>query len=283
MSRVVLVTDSTATLPDQQVNELGISVVPVLLVIGGRVLRDGEDISPSEVYCLLRDGAEIPTSTAPSVGDFLRTFVAAGKGASGVVSIHMPPSLSTTYNVALTASELQDAVSVRVVDSGTAAMGQGFAVLEAARAAAAGASLDSVVARAQAVDARVQVVFTLDTFKYLQRGGRIGGAAALLGTVLQIKPELHLAQGRVEVLARPRTKPRALRYILTRMADHVGEGNPHVAVFHADVPDEAEALRRTVAEQFECAELFVTEFTPVMGAHTGPGLIGLAYYTDPEP
>jgi DegV family protein with EDD domain len=277
---VAVVTDSTATVPPQLAERLGIHVVPVLLIFGSQSFRDGVDITPSEVYARLRAGDSIPTSAAPSVGDFVRTFAAAGQDAGGVLSIHMSPQLSATYNVALTATGLLDHVPVQVFNCNSAAMGQGFVVLEAARAAAAGASLDEVAQRAQEVAARVNLLFTLDTFKYLRRGGRIGGAAALAGTLLQIRPVLCIADGVVGEFARTRTKARALRVVLDHMAGEVAGRPLHAAVVHADVPDEAESLRQVVAASFECAELLVSEFTPVMGAHTGPGLLGIAYHAE---
>ena len=283
MAKVVIVTDSTATIPEDLAATLDIRVVPILLVFGSQSLRDGVDVTPSEVYRRLRAGSDIPTSAAPSVGDFLRIYAGAGQDASAIVSIHMPPSLSVTHSVAGTASRLVEGVPIRVLDSGSAAMGQGFVVIEAARAAAAGASLEEVVERAEEVAARVSILFTLDTYEYLHRGGRIGGAAALMGTLLQIKPVLHLPDGRIEVLARPRTKRRAIQRILKQIEEEAGDRPLHAAVFHADVPQEAEDLRNTVMQRFRCEELYVTEFTPVMGAHTGPGLVGVAFYADDEP
>ncbi len=280
MKRVAIVTDSTATVPQNLIEELNIGVVPVLLLYGSQSFRDGVDITPGEVYEQLRAGGRIPTSAAPSVGEFVRTFAQAAENASGILSIHMSPRLSATYNVARTASELVENVPIQVLNCNTAAMGQGFVVIEAARAASAGASLEEVWKRAEQVAAKMHLLFLVDTFKYLRRGGRIGGAAALAGTLLQIKPVLCLGDGIVNPLAKTRSKPRALRLILERM-DECANGRPlHAAIVHVAVPEEAHDLRETVADRFECAELYVTEFTPVMGAHTGPGLLGVAFYAE---
>lgn len=278
MSKVVVVTDSTATVPSDLVQALDIRIVPVLLVLDNQTFRDGVDIAPGEVYRWLRTSKQIPTSAAPSVGDFVRTFATAAQEASGIVSIHMSPDLSSTYNVALTASQLVEGTPIRVINCHTAAIGQGFTALEAARAAATGATLDEVVSRIEEVAAKVNLFLTLDTFEYLHRSGRIGGAAALMGTLLQIKPLLYLDDGRIGVMAKPRTKPKAIRLLVQRMAERVGDRPLHAAVFHADALSEAEDLRQLLADTFDCVELYVTEFTPVMGAHTGPGLIGVAFY-----
>ena len=278
MSRVVVVTDSTATVPSDLIQALDIRVVPVLLVLGNQTFRDGVDIMPGDVYRWLRSSKQIPTTAAPSVGDFVRVYAAAAQEASGIVSIHMSPDLSATYNVARMASQLVEGAPIRVINCHTAAMGQGFATLEAARAAATGATLDEVVRRVEAVAAKTNLFLTLDTFKYLHRGGRIGGAAALMGTVLQIKPLLYLDDGDVGVLAKPRTRPRALRLLVQQMAERVDGHRLHASVFHADALSEAKDLSQLLADKFDCVELYVTEFTPVMGAHTGPGLLGVAFY-----
>ncbi len=151
MRRVIVVTDSSATVPQDLVRELDIHVVPLLLAFEDQTFRDGVDVTPGEVYHWLRANKHVPTTSSPSVGDFLRVYAAAAQEASGIVSIHLSPQLSVTYNTAIAASQLVDDVPIRVVDCHTAAMGQGFVALEAARAAAAGADLDEVVAQATQV------------------------------------------------------------------------------------------------------------------------------------
>lgn len=280
MKKVAVVTDSSATVPKSLVQKLDIHIVPLLLTFDGQTFQDGVDITPSEVYRWQRANKHIPTTSSPSVGDFLRVYAAAGREAAGIVSIHLSPQLSATHNTALTASRLVDNVPIRVIDCHTAAMGQGFVVMEAAHAAAGGADLDAVVARAVKVGSKMNLLATLGTLEYLYRGGRIGGAATLVGTMLQIKPILYLADGHVDVFAKPRTKRKAIQCMLQRMAELADHRPLHVAILHADVPQEAEDLKQRLTEQFDCAELYVTEFTPVMGAHTGPGLLGVVFYVE---
>lgn len=280
MNKVVIVTDSSATVPTALVQELDIRVVPIVLTINGYSFRDGIDITAHAVYRWLRESKILPTTSAPSVGDFVRAFAAAAPHASGIVSIHLSPKLSATYNASMTASQLVDGVPIRVVDCHTAAMGQGFVVLEAARAAANGADLETVVARAKQVAAKINLLATIGSLEYLRRGGRIGGAATLLGTMLRIKPVLCLADGHVDVFARPRTKSKAIEAMLQQMAEQVSGHRLHAAVIHADVPKEAETLRQRIAQEFDCDELYVTELTPVMGAHTGPDVLGVVYYAE---
>ncbi|HQE92655.1 MAG TPA: DegV family protein [Anaerolineae bacterium] len=280
MEKVIVVTDSSATVPTALVKELDIRVVPILLHLDGRSYRDGIDLSPDEFYHLLRTGQYTPTTAAPSLGDFLRIYAAAAQESAGVVAIHLSSQLSVTYNLAVTASQLVDGTPIRVINSGTAAMAQGFVVLEAARAAAAGANLEEVVARAEEIAAKVHLYATLETLEYLQRGGRIGGAAAWAGGILQITPVLYVRHGHVEPLARPRTRPRAIQVMVDEMVRLVNDRPVHVAICQADAREEAEDLKQRVETLFNCTELYVTEFTPVMGAHTGPGLLGVAFYVD---
>ncbi|NIV38819.1 MAG: DegV family EDD domain-containing protein [Anaerolineae bacterium] len=280
MGRVLVVTDSSANVPAGLAQELGICVVPILLNLNGQTYRDGIDITPGEVYRLLRARKRLPTTAAPSAGDFLRVYAAAAQDVSGIVSIHLPTELSATFSVASTSRELVDGPPIRIVDSQSVAMGQGFVVLEAARAAAAGADLDAVVARAEQVGRKMHVYATLGTLEYLRRGGRIGGAAALAGTMLRIKPMVYVAGGTVNPFAKPRTMSRAVQLMLDEMARRAGDGALHAAVLHADAPDEAEELRQRVESAFDCVELHVTEFTPVMGVHAGPGVLGLAFFAE---
>lgn len=280
MKRVLIVTDSSATVPEKLAQELKIRVVPILLTMNGYTARDGVDLTHEEVYRMLRDVRHPPGTSSPSVGDFLETYVAAAQKASAIVSIHVSPKLSGTYSAAATASKLVDEVPIRVVDSHSAAIAQGFVVLAAARAAAAGADLEEVVARAEDVAARVNLLAILGTLEYLHRGGRIGGAAALLGSVLQIKPVLSVVDGEVTVCARPRTQSKAVRTMLQRMASQVDGHKIHAAVLHASMPEDAEELRQTLDERFDCVELHVAPLTPVMGVHTGPGVLGIVYYAD---
>ena len=280
MKEVAIVTDSAACLPPELIHEYDIRVVPFVLVFGGRVYQDGVDVTTAEFYRMLQESPLSPTTSQPSIGDFLTVYETLRREAKAVVSIHVPATLSGSWNSAMVAARQVPDLPVHVIDCGTAAMAQGFVVLEAARAAMAGASAEEVVRAAEWVIQRVRLYATLGTVKYLARSGRVPGVLALASAALPIHPVLSIRKGEVEVVARVRSKPRAVAYMLEQMATEV-KGRPvHVAVFHAAAPDEAETLRREITERFSCMELYVTEFTPVMGAHTGPGVVGVAFYAD---
>ena len=281
MGRIAVVTDSAAALPVELVRRHNIHIIPILLCWDNRTYRDGVDITPGEVYRRLRKAKSLPTTSAPSVGDFVRTYTRLGQEVDGIVSIHVSSDLSATFQAARVAGEaVQDVVPVRLVDSGTAAMGQGFAALAAARAAADGADLEEVAREAERVGRRAVVFAMLDTLEYLRRSGRAGRAVSLATSALKIKPILYLDGRGVNLLARPRTQRRAMQVMLQEMERRVNDRPVHVAVMHADAPAEAEQLRREVAARFDCVELYVTEFTPVMGSAAGPGVVGLAFYSE---
>ncbi len=280
MSKVVVVTDSSATIPDELVRELGILVVPIVLNLGGRSYRDGVDLSPDDFYSQLRSADGTPTTSTPSAGEFSQVYRDAARGATGIVSIHVSAQLSSIHDTAVLASRSLAGTPIRVVDSRSAAMAHGFVVLEAARAAAQGEPMDAVVARARHLVPKVHLFAFLDTLQFLRRGGRLGGTAWLLGSALQIKPAIRLVEGRIEPFGRPRTRHKATERILEAAVLQAAGRPVHAAVMHADAPNEARELRDRLANRLHCEELYLTEFTPVMGAHTGPGLLGIALYAE---
>jgi DegV family protein with EDD domain len=281
MARIAVVTDSVACLPPELVEAYGIRIVPVRIILGERIFRDGIDVTAEEVYAWQRAGI-MPTSSQPSVGDFLETYRELARQAEGIVSIHVSAAMTGTYNAALLAAQMVPEVPIRVIDSQAATMAQGFLVLEAARAAERGASLDEIVARVEALRPRLRFFAVLETVTYLIRSGRAPALAALAVDVLQIKPILTMQNGRIEVLSKVRTRRRAIEEMVERMARDVGERPVHAAVFHAAALEEAEALRQQILARFDCRECYLTTFSPVMGLYAGPGVLGLAYYTEED-
>ena len=281
---VAIVTDTTACIPKEQVEKYSIEVVPIELVFGDRVYRDGIDISPSEFYALLRQAKKLPTTSGSLPGPYLEAYREASKRASGILCITESSKFSGMFNSARVAMEMAKTVlrnvAIEVLEGTTAAAGQGLVAIAAARAAASGKSLTEVVETASGVMQRVSLFAMLDTLYYLVKGGRVPKAAGLVNSLLQIKPIFTVNQGDAHTVALPRTTRSAIKRMLKLMGQRVVKGQPlHVAVMHADVLDKVVALRNRISSQFDCAELFITEFTPVMGVHTGPGVIGVAFYS----
>jgi DegV family protein with EDD domain len=278
--KVAVVTDSVANLPPELVERYSITVIPLLVAFGQKVFRDGVDMTSAQFYRRLREDKHLPTTSTPSMGDFLVLFHRLAGEADAIACIHLAREFSGTVSIAEEVGQAFKETPVRIVDSRNAAMAQGFVVLEAARVAAEGGDLAAVVARAGEMIPRVNLVVTLDTLEYLYRGGRIGQAAWLMGSALQFKPVLSVENGAVDPLERPRTQAKAVRRILEIMATRVRERPVHAAVVHADALDKAERLRQEVASLFDCRELYVTDLTPVMGTHGGPGVLGMAWWSE---
>ncbi len=281
MAQIAIVTDSSANLPPQVAEEHQIHVVPLMVHWEGKVYRDGVDLTPGEFYRRLRIAETLPTTAGPVVKDFLETYQRLSQQADAIISLHLPPTFSSVLAAARLAAQAVEKIPVRVVNCGTAAMGQGFVVLAAARAARAGKSLDEVVAHAEAIGRRVRVYATLERLDYLQRSGRVPVLASLAGSLLHINPIFSLnGEGGASIVEISRTRKRAITRLVEIMAAQVGNRPVHAAVFQADVPEEAEALRARIATRFRCIELYVTDVTPAMGAHTGPGILGVALYAE---
>ena len=283
MAGIALITDSTASLPTELARRYNIHVIPTYVIVGGKTFLDGVDLAPGEFYRLLQEAETLPTTSQPSVGDFVELYTELSQEAEDILSIHLSDQLSATMSSALAARKEMGAVSIYIIDSRSASMGLGFIVLAAARAVEAGKGLPQVIEAIESLIPRMNVIFVVDTLEYLRRGGRIGGASALIGSILSIKPILYLKDGRVEVLEKVRTKSRAKERLLEIMAERLGSGRGvHVAILHADALEEAQVLEDQIVRQFEPVELYVDELNPVVGTHVGPGTIGLVFYAEEE-
>ena len=282
---VAVVTDSVAQVDPQLATLLGITVVPMKLVLGDREYRDGIDITPAELYRRMRDERALPRTSSPSPGDYLSAFTGLLRsGAEAIVCLTPSSRLTTAFNAAVLAAEMARALwpdkRLEVVDTRIAARAQGYVASQAARTAAAGASMEQVVATARATRQRVGLVATVETLDYLVRGGRVSLAAGLLGNLLQVKPLLTIdSDGAAICIARRRSTRAALEYMIEHVAASTrGCSALDLAVMQAGAPQEAAELEEMVQQAWPAAEVVVTDFTPVMGGHTGPGLIGLAFH-----
>lgn len=276
MSAVAVVTDSTAYLPEGVAESSAVSVVPLHVVLGSRTGTEGAEVSPQDVASALAERRLQVSTSRPTPAELADVYRATA--ATRIVSVHLSAELSGTYDAAvLAAAEVEpDGIEVLVVDSATIAMGLGFSVLAAARAAAAGGDLEAVADAARATAAETSVLFYVDTLEHLRRGGRIGAAAALVGTALAVKPLLHVTGGRIAPLEKVRTASKALARLEELAVDRAGDGPVDVAVHHLAAGEKAQALADRLLERIPGLDsVHVSEVGAVVGAHVGPGLLGV--------
>jgi DegV family protein with EDD domain len=275
-ARIAVVTDSTAYLPDGVAEKYEIETVPLDVVLPDRTGAEGRDVLPDDVARALSNHKTVTTSR-PSPEAFAATYRRlAEEGARGIVSVHLSARLSGTWDAARLAGEQVDGIEVRIVDSRTTAMGLGFAVMAAAEAAAAAASAEEVEVAAAEKAEKTRTLFYVDTLEHLRRGGRIGAAAALVGTALSVKPLLHVVEGGIAVLEKVRTATRALQRLEDVAVEAAGAAPVDVAVHHLT----AEARATTIADHLRTRipglqSLYTSKVGAVVGAHAGPGLLGV--------
>lgn len=279
--KVKIVTDSSAYLLPETIAKYDIRVVPLKIAFGTEVYSEGIDISNEEFYQRLAKSSALPTTSQPSANDFIQAYSELTQQGYPIFSIHISSKLSGTINSALAAREAFPKAQIEVVD--WLSMGMGLLVLAAARAAEEGKGLLQIKAITKRLTARISILAMLDTLHYLWKGGRIGGATALIGSLLNIKPIVALGNGEVRPLAKVRSRAKGVDYMLKLMEKQV-EGNIPIrgGVIHSRAFDEALALEREVRARFNCVELDLVELGPAFGTHTGPGTLGLAFYSDDQ-
>jgi DegV family protein with EDD domain len=280
MSKVAIITDSTAYIPEATVKQLNITVTPQILIWGEESLHDGVDIQPGEFYKRLETAKVMPTTSQVAVVTMKAAFEKLLESGYDVLGIFISTKLSGTIQSAVQAREMlpKAAGKIAVIDSLSTAMAMGFQVLAAARAAQAGANLADCEKLVEQAIRCTGVYFVVDTLEFLRRGGRIGGAQALLGSALNIKPVLTLQAGRIETADKVRTKGKALDRMVELVVASVGGRTPvRLATIHANAEAEAVSALEAAAAKLDPIEKVVTSVSPVIGAHTGPGTVGLAY------
>jgi len=277
--KILVVTDSSSSLPEELVNELDIRVIPLWLIWDDNCFRDGVDIDPHTFYQRLRTSDSLPSSTQPSAEEFKEFFKTLSDECSGIVSVLASSNISGTVDSAQAARDFVPGLPVKVVDSLFSAMGEGLVAVAAARAAASGKTIDEVVAVAETTRDHTHLLFVVDTLEYLHKGGRIGGAKRLLGTALNIKPILHFDDGTIQPLSQTRTKAKGIEELLNITEQRLGSNKmAEAAVVHVDCLEEGRALVEKVKERFGLSSVHLSDVSPVVGTHVGPGALGLAFF-----
>ena len=276
---VKIVTDSVADLPSQVVEELGITVVPLNVRFGEEVYRDGIDLTAEQFYDKLKQSEILPVTSVPSPAAFAEAYNKLAEETDEILVITISSRLSGTYDVALESMGLMKRkCRVEVIDSHWAVMAEGFMVIAAARAAQAGANFDEVLDITHRNIERVDLRAAFDTLEYLKRGGRIGAAQAFLGSVLKINPIITLRDGVVEPVGRTRSRAMAIDHLYNFAVSysHIEE----MAVEDAACPDDAELLVERLDSKFPRERIYRSKTTPVIGTHTGPGLLMVTVFGD---
>jgi DegV family protein with EDD domain len=280
MGKVAIVTDSSAYIPNELVKNLNITVVPLVVIWGNETLEDGLDILPSQFYNRLQTAKEMPTTSQASVPNMQKAFSKLLEQGYEVLGIFLSSKLSGTMQ---SATQGRDELTsgkekVTFVDSYTTAMAMGFHVMAAAKAAAQGASVSDCKKVAEEAQKTSGVYFVVDTLEFLHRGGRIGGARRFLGSALNIKPILTVHEGKIEAAGSVRTKAKAVNHLIELVHDQCkGKNSVHLATLHANAEQEAKDLVTKAEQGLTIVESVLSEVSPAIGAHTGPGTVGLAY------
>lgn len=280
MRKVAIVTDSTAYIPKDLVGQYPVTVVPQVLIWGEKTYEDGIDIQPDEFYQKLATAKVMPTTSQASVANMRKAFDGLLQQGYDVLGMFISSKLSGTLQSATEGRALleKDQEHVEIIDSQTTAMAMGFQVLTVARAASQGASLAECKALAEKSRAHTGVYFVVDTLEFLHRGGRIGGAQRLLGTALNLKPLLTVQGGKVEAVERIRTKAKAVERLIEIIGEQTAGKSPvRVATLHANAETEAREILDRVTKLTNASDSVFTSVSPVVGTHTGPGTVGIAY------
>lgn len=279
MSKIAIVTDSTAYLPKAFVDHHNIRVIPLKIHWDDTTYKDGIDITASEFYKKLTKSSTIPTTSQPPVDEFLQIYEELAADYDGIIVPLISSGISGTVSSAKTAATMFSDVPVEVIDTLSTAAGLALVDIAVAQAITEGKDLTAVKQLADGIVNRLEMYFVVDTLKYLHKGGRIGGASRYFGTALNIKPILYLDdQGKIDSLDRVRTKTKALAK-LVELAVETAAGNPaHIGIIHAEAIDEAKHIQGQLSDQIDCKQVEIYDFSPVIGTHVGPGTVGVGIY-----
>jgi DegV family protein with EDD domain len=282
--KVAIVADSLGCLTRELVDQYDIKLVPANIYFEDKVYKDWVDITPTEAYELFLKNPEGWTTSPAPPEDWLETYRQLSQQTKSILCITISSKLSAMYNVARQAKEQVEAeipgVAIEVLDSQLAVTAEGLVILAAARAAEQGKSLTEVVKAAEEMRDKVDFIFLLDTVRYIYRTGRIPKIAAQAGSILNIKPLLTTSSGVVRFIGAVRSREHGIERMLDIMRDKVGQAPVHVVVTHAYALEEAQKLKERVSAEFNCTELWISQFSPILGYATGTGTLGLAFYKE---
>jgi len=279
--KIAVLTDSTAYIPQDLIKKYDIHVIPLLVNWGEESYLDNVEITPEIFYERLTADSVLPTTSQPSAGAFKEIFDELSGAYDGVVAVLLSSHLSGTVDSAITAKEMMSGFKVEIVDSELTTMALGLMVIEAAKVAQSGCGISEVAEAAKKLIGKMRVMFVVDTLEFLHKGGRIGGAKRLMGSMLAMKPLLELKDGRITPLDSVRTKKKAIQTMLGHFYEDANDkSNIHLTVYHGVAGEDAEYVLSQAKEKFALESSIIAKLSPVIGVHTGPGTVGMAYYFD---
>ncbi|EGL82057.1 degV family protein [Caldalkalibacillus thermarum TA2.A1] len=283
MSKIAIVTDSTAYLSRETIDKYRITVVPLSVIFGNQAYREGEEIGYEEFYRKLKESDVLPTTSQPSVGDFVKAYERLAREYDEAISIHLSSGISGTYQAARQAADLVENFTVHLVDSEITCAPQALMAEKAAQLAEEGKTAGEIVAYLEELKRANRAYFVVDDLSHLHRGGRLNAAQLLVGSMLRIKPVLHFVDKKIVPFEKIRTKKKAKARIMELLAEEAKSGQPFpVTVVHANAEEEALAWRDEVQEHYPHLHVQVAYIGPVIGTHVGEGTLGLTWNTHPS-
>lgn len=281
MTKVAVVTDSTAYIPDNLIEQFHIHVIPLSVIFDGTTYQEQIDISTGEFYEKVEEAAELPSTSQPPIGLFIDLYETLAKQYDAIISIHLSKEISGTYNTAMSAGNMIEEAAIYPFDSGLSCMPQGLFAIVASEMAAEGKSAEEILNHLEKMKAKTSAYFMVDDLKHLQRGGRLNGAQAFVGSLLNIKPVLHMPEGAIVPYEKIRTRKKALQKIMALLEEHVQKEHVRRVVFmHGHDEPEAIKLQQLFQEKHPNIETIISYFGPVIGTHLGQGALGVSWYIE---
>jgi len=288
MNKIGIVVDSTAYLSQEQILKYQIELVPINVLFGGKVYRDGVDLTPNQAYQFLEKNPKDWATSAPSVGDFLTAFKKlANQGTKEIICLTLPTAISATWNNARMAmefakTELPD-IKIEVIDTGTATIGETLLVLRIAKAIETGKNFQEVIQLAENLKSKIRVFLLLETIRYIYRSGRIPEIASKIGAILPLKPILSVFGGKMHFAGATTSMEKSEEKILKILKESWDENFSEIGLMHIESPSEVEKFKEKIFSSLSKTQIFISEFSPIMGYATGKGTIGIGFFAKDSP
>jgi len=277
--KTAILTDSTAYIPKEVRDELNIHMIPLSVIFGNESYREEIELSAEQFWKEIKVREDLPTTSQPPVGEFVEKFEELAKEYDAVISIHLSSGISGTFNGCVSASQMVEGIQVYPYDTEISCMAQGFYAIEAAEMAKEGKSPEEIIRRLDEIKQSLRAYFIVDDLSHLKRGGRLSGAQAFVGNLLQIKPVLHFVDKVIVPFEKIRTRKKALKRIYELLDEAASQNEPlRAMIIHANRLEDAEKIKEELSQKYSHVEFYLSYFGPVIGTHLGEGAIGIGWY-----